>query len=455
MNRDEDEFSIRPSPSIREFAQRQYIQKNAYEEQMANNLKRKKELENKQKLIEDYQREREKQNLDLMKKGAGFEGKVNNQKEVGGRDPYVGPQGSVFDPEEAEKHKQRLKLLRHGLHAVFDEGSQRVNSMDETRGTFDFGKKPNPEELAAREEELRNLNKPKMKYYDDEENEEEIDFETQKKMEEIRKQNENIKLHLESVRKEKTNKGKASKFKDELEKLNALESKMYDYNKHLENAKNMNRIGDDLTRMARNQALASIKAGQMRKDNMVKMAMDQASGGKDPWARKMLMRMMQAQMAGGMAGNSMVQQFQGSQTGKKIKDNSDSSSESSGKRSKKTNKKIKKMNEELEKNKQLLEELRGDKMEKGIGQNQMSKDEIQKIIDETVNKMKPEIQKKAKEVGAGPDDIVTLPNGVTIIKPKDPSKPPIFIMPEEPGKEIRKRMNRTGSSLSSSVSSIS
>ena len=447
--RKEEDFELRPSPSLREFAQRQYIQKNAYDQQMTANLRKKRDLEERQRIVEEYQKEREKQNQELMRKGSGFGGKFQ-QPEDDGKSPYIGPKGSMYDPDEGFKHKQRLKLLKPGISAIFDESGHLIqpkDSMEETRGTFNFGKKEVPEQVEVQ---------PKLKYYEEkeEEPEEELDYQTQLRMEEVAKQNEAIKKHLEQLRRDKMSSKKANKFKEELERLNALESKMYDYNRNLDNVKQMNRIGDELTRQARNQALAAIKAGQMRKDNFVKMALESKNTGKDPWARKMVQKMFEAQMMGaGQQNPFALQQLQGQVSAKRIASSSEQSSDKKGK--KKADKKIQKLNEELEQNRKAIEELKGEKGALNLAaNNQLSKDEVQKIIDETVNKMKPDIEKRAREAGAGPGDIVTLPNGVTIIKPRDPTKPPIFVMPDEPGKDLRNRLNRSTSSLSSSLGSL-
>ncbi len=446
--RNEEQFDLRPSPSLREFAQRQYIQKNAYDQQMTANLKKKRELEEKQRIVEEYQKERERQNQELMRKGAGFGGKLQTPQEDG-KSPYIGPKGSMFDPEEGFKHKQRLKLLKPGISVIFDDFGNPIqpkDTLEETRGTFAFGKKLAPQEVDAQ---------PKLKYYEESGDEEEppLDYQTQLRMEEVAKQNEAIKRHLEQLRRDKVHSKKANKFKDELERLNALESKMYDYNRNLDNVKQMNRIGDELTRQARNQALAAIKAGQMRKDNLVKMAIDSKTTGKDPWARKMLQKMFEAQLMGVGHQNPLMQQQLQTQVSPNKNGSSDQTTDTRAK--KKTDKQIRKLNEELDQNKKALEELKGEKAAVNLAaNNQMSKDEVQKIIDETVGKMKPEIEKRAREAGAGPGDIVTLPNGVTIIKPRDPTKPPIFVMPDEPGKELRHRLNKSSSSLSSSVTSL-
>ena len=168
----------------------------------------------------------------------------------------------------------------------------------------------------------------------------------------------------------------------------------------------------------------------------------------------MLQKMFEAQLMGaGQQNPLMLQQLQAQASPKKRTGSSEQTADTRAK--KKTDKQIRKLNEELEQNKKALEELKGEKSAVNVAaNNQMSKEEVQKIIDETVGKMKPEIEKRAREAGAGPGDIVTLPNGVTIIKPRDPSKPPIFVMPDEPGKELRHRLNRSSSSLSSSVTSL-
>ena len=59
--------------------------------------------------------------------------------------------------------------------------------------------------------------------------------------------------------------------------------------------KNMNRLGDDMNRMARNNALAAIKAGQVRKDNAIRdliqpRMVDMGMG--DPDTKKLLKQLM-------------------------------------------------------------------------------------------------------------------------------------------------------------------
>ena len=114
----------------------------------------------------------------------------------------------------------------------------------------------------------------------------------------------------------------------------------------------------------------------------------------------------------------------------------------------KNSQKIKKLNEELEKNKQALENLKNSQAP------QINTGDVQKIIQDALEAQKKQLEDKAKEVGAGPEDIMTLPNGMTIIKPKDPTKPPIFVMPDDQQKMIRDKLNITKCSLSS-TSSIS
>ena len=80
-------------------------------------------------------------------------------------------------------------------------------------------------------------------------------------MEEVAKQNQALQKYIMEMKQKNNDSKQASKLKSEVERLNALEAKMFDYNRHVESMTNLNRLGDDMNRMARNNALAAIKAG--------------------------------------------------------------------------------------------------------------------------------------------------------------------------------------------------
>ena len=355
-----------------------------------------------------------------------------------------------FSPEEQEKHLERNQMNKPAIvnlmRDFFDERTKPVEEMAETHHSF--AKKPEPEIARA-------APPPKRQYESDEEDEEII-----QKAEAIRKQNEALKGYLQKVRGQNAAQNQAIKFQSEQERLNALEAKMYDYNKHLESVKGLNRLGDDLNRMARNQALASIKAGQARKDAEARAIMQQlldnkkekGGSGKDPWARKMIEAMMANQQAGPNPGFNPALFSQPMVPSPQRERSIDSEQK------RKQDKRIKKLNDELEKKNKMLDNLKQDQpkaTEKD--KDLMNKDEVAKAIDQALKKQAEEIEKKAREVGAGPEDILTLPNGVSVIRPKDKTKPPIFIMPDEPmvnKKEKDKQLEKTKSSFSS-TSSIS
>lgn len=358
------------------------------------------------------------------------------------------------------EHFVKGKIKKPAIFALLDDPKQEEPpKLNETRHTFAFGNQfPQEEKSSVKPPPPPSI--PEPEYIEEEDDG--LTPEEMARAQEIMQQNQAIAEHIKKLREQNSNQAKAGRFKDELEKLGALESKLHDYNKHFDSMKNMNRIGDDLNRLARNQALNAIRQGQQRKDNLIKDALmpvlQKPKETKDPWARKMIQAMMAnpAMMQNPLAAQMMMQQMAQPSPSKKSKknrseDDSEESETSSQKRrkKKKENKKIKELNDELEKNKKAIEDMKNPNK-----QPQFSKDDIDKLIADAVQKNKDEIEAKAKEVGAGPGDVVTLPNGVSVIKPKDPSKPPLFIMPDLTKQKMLEELKKTKSSLSS-TSSIS
>lgn len=336
-------------------------------------------------------------------------------------------------------HRERGKLLRPDIYNINDDPFE------------EFSEKLPPEpariEVVQRPQERPVVVKEESSSSDDED---EIE-----QMNKVSQQNEAIKNMLSKLKQQRVSKEEAGKYQAEMEKLNALEAKLYDYNRHVESMKGLSRLGDDMNRMARNQALAAIKAGQARKDAEMRDLLKQLaptsknSANRDPWARKMI----QAMMANNQPQARNIDPTFFNQPAFLKPEKSVDSEEKL-----KQDKKIKKLNAELEKNKKALEKLQ--KNEKSVEkapekpEGLLNKEEVAKAIDDALKKQAEDIEKKAREAGAGPEDVVTLPNGISIIKPKDKSKPPIFVMPPPEIENVKKNMQKTKSSISS-TSSIS
>lgn len=294
------------------------------------------------------------------------------------------------------------------------------------------------------------------------------DAETMQQMRLVAHQNKALQDEILRVKKLNEVKAQAHKYADEVQRLNQLEAKMYDYTKHLEGVKQLNRVGDELNKQARNQALAAIKQGIVRKEarerELLRPLLEAGNKKKqlaqDPWARQMIEMMM---TAGGRLPNKLMQQYQDDSDDDQDEHNSKKSkNKPKGKKNKrdreleKEKEKMKKENEEkLKKMNDEIERLKKESAE-GVKEAPIGREEIGKLIAEAFEKNREAVEAKAKKMGIGPEDIVNLPNGVSVIKSKDPSKPPMFIMPQEPLRKALEAYSRSDSdSLKSSVLSES
>lgn len=349
-------------------------------------------------------------------------------------------------PEEEETHVRRSQINKPAVVNIMRDFFEESPKVEEelVRTSNSFIRKPTPQVI-------HHVPAPQQldDYSDDEELEE--------KQEAIRKQNEAIKSYLEKVRSKNSAQQQALKFQAEMDKLNALEAKLFDHNRHMESVKALTRLGDDMNRMARNQALASIKAGQARKDAETRALMQglldakkEKKAGKDPWARKMLQALMDRQQPGGS------QQFNPAMFAPPIMQSPQVERSIDSAEKRRQEKRIKKLNDELDRKNKMLDNLKQsqvqekpkDEKDKGM----MNKEEVAAAIEQALKKQADELDKKAKDAGAGPEDIVTLPNGVAMIRPKDKTKPPIFVMPDDSLQKLKEKMEKTKSSLSSSSS---
>ena len=439
------------------YLQRQQDQNERAYHHMQQNQRKMAEIENRQRELEMKQEDQRRKNLGLSNPivSLGQMPKMDRMR---------------ISQDELEDKRQKAKILQPAIFGLLEDSTKpslqeqqlmKPPSVPMSVSLGSFGLKPEkPEEEKPPERKPKYYDEP---HHEEEEEDEEVDAATAEKMRQIAVQNEMLAKHLSQLKQNNQKAAQSDRYRDDMDKLNALEAKLYDYNKHLESVKQMNRMSDDLNRMARNQALAAIKAGQAKKENMAlnnalrKRVPETSPDGGDPWARKMIKAMMNnpQQMMPQMpyGGYQMPLPVPSPQPKSR-----NSSEEREAKKAKKEqDKKIADLNKELQKSKKILEGLKNAPQKEAAPAVPagLTKEEVAKLIGDALNQQKPEIEKKAKEVGAGPEDIMTLPNGVTLIKPKDPSKPPLFIMPDDPIKKIADQLNKTKSSLSSSTSSIS
>lgn len=430
----ENQFGIRPTVdprhAVSDYDLRSKQQVERYQRHQADNEQHMRELAERQKIAEDRQKQAMLRNATMMNPGLGKSQSVVTAAHT----------AHTAEPaKDTEVHRQRGKVLRPDVFNLNADDDLPIEEPEVIE---------RPRSIVIRQKSASV--KPKEPSSDSDDGQEEEEAER------LRKQNETIKQYIEKLRSEKASKQEANKYQTELERLNQLEGKLYDYNRHMESVKGLNRLGDDLNRIARSQALAAIKSGQVRKDAEMRDILKQFTEGskpknnKDPWARKMIQALASQQMP----QQQPMRQLDPSMFARPSPSPKKEGSIDSEKQ-KKQEKKIKKLNEELEKNKKALEAANKDPVQ---NQGLMSKDEVAKAINEALEKQKAEheaeVEKKAREVGAGPEDVVTLPNGVSVIRPKDKTKPPIFIMPDDNVEKLKKKMTQTKSSMSS-TSSIS
>lgn len=349
-------------------------------------------------------------------------------------------------PEQAEQHEARAHMQRPALVNAMRDWLDEDKPVEPSLVTREsFGRKATPQVV-----EVVQVRPPPAEADSDEEHE------LEERQEAVRRQNEAIRAQLDKLKSQQLAQSQAAKFQSEVDKLNALEAKLFDYGRHVESVKALSRLGDDLGRMARAQALASIKAGQMRKDAEARALMkalaeqkqDRGSG-KDPWARKMIQALAKQQQQPGMPAMNPAFFSPPVMPSPKVERSVDSAEQ------RRQEKRIKKLNAELEKKNKMLDNLKqkdDDKPKEDKDKGLMNKDEVAAAIEQALKKQADELEKKAKEVGAGPEDIVTLPNGVSVIRPKDKTKPPIFVMPDDPVQKLKEKMEKTKSSFSSSSS---
>lgn len=393
------------------------------------------EQANRQKM---YVLERKQREAEQLQKQAE---QVNRAKGLGMR---AQPEPRLFDPmglqnlsqpaqrygkngkiknEDIDTHLSRSKLMRPAIFGILDEFGNPIDDGSEldklAQSQSTMIEAPPSARMSKKSSAMKSKKSSRKPDYSDDEIDEKGFNQFDPRAEEIRKQNEAIRQHLERIKKQNDMPAKASKFKDELEKLNSLEGRMYDFNRHLDQMHHLNRLGDDLNRMARNQALSTIKTGQIRKDKAIQDAVDAITGEKRKRRKDK---------------KSKKRGYESTY---------DEDTEDYERKKRKKNK-IKRLNEEL-----ALA-----KAQANNNQPMMNKNEVEKLVEDALLKNKTDIEKMAEEMGANAEDVVTLPNGVTMIKSRDPTKPPMYVMPENPSDAIRKAFRKSNQSVSS-TSSIS
>lgn len=309
------------------------------------------------------------------------------------------------------------------------------------------------------------------------------DLDAQREQMEIIERNNRMMMEFMSELKRSKNDAVQKKaYQEEIAQLNELEQKVYDYEKHLDSVKKLNRVGDDLNKVAREKALSAIKnahlSKQIQKDPVLAQKMRAANGMvpqgglvQDDFARKMLMLM----MAQNMKQQEQLRFAQGPPMmipveGNKRKEDSslyEDLKEEKRKLEKEREKDKKKADREAKlaklKNKAELSEKEAFEKQKLQAEQDLAEQKHQLELEKMRAKealllqqleQKNADQENIKAVTKPTDQLLVLPNGVTLIRPTDPNEAPMFVMPSpSPDRNLevlRQKANATLSSLSSS-----